>query len=157
MMICLIQHVIRAWWQKYVMQKNKLEIWAFVLPKSCEKKNKASWLWWFGGFIWKLKVICSILEVIWTNGRYRAALSAKKQIGKPGRSQISPNYTWPQAIIRLFPILCIYSTSRDVLMSYHDECQCGCESSKPIQSRQVINQQIAGRVRGTLLPQITNI
>ena len=102
--------------------------------------------------------ICSrSRQLEWTNGRYRAALAAKKQIGKPGRSQISPNYTWPQAIIRLFPILCIYSTSCDVLMSYHDECQCGCESSKRIQSRQVINQQIAGRVRGTLLPQITNI
>ena len=56
--------------------------------------------------------------------------------------------------ISFFPIVCMYSTSRDVLMSYHDECQCGCESSKRIQLKQVINQQIAGWVRGTLLPQI---
>ena len=38
--------------------------------------------------------ICSrSRQLDWTNGRYRAALAAKKQIGKPGRSQISPNYT----------------------------------------------------------------
>ena len=89
----LIQRVIRAGWPKLVMQRNKLEIWGFVLPNRSEKINKASWLWWFGGYIWKLKVICSILEVIWTNGGYGAALAAKKQTEKPGMSPISPNYT----------------------------------------------------------------
>ena len=41
--IHFFQHVIRAGWPKHVMQKIKLEIWGFVLPKRSEKINKASW------------------------------------------------------------------------------------------------------------------
>ena len=42
--IHFFQHVIRAGWPKHVMQKIKLEIWGFVLPKRSEKINEASWL-----------------------------------------------------------------------------------------------------------------
>ena len=42
--IHFFQHVIRAGWPKHVMQKIKLEIWGFVLPKRSEKIDEASWL-----------------------------------------------------------------------------------------------------------------
>ena len=58
-----------------------------------------------------LKVICSILEVIWTYGRYRAALAAKKQTEKPGRSPISSNYTHDLSQYFVFPN-CVYVFNR---------------------------------------------
>ena len=51
-----------------------------------------------------LKVICSILEVIWTYGRYRAALAAKKQTEKSEVSGITKLYM-TSGNISFFPIV----------------------------------------------------